>query len=637
MLARRFARCSQNVKITLFRAFCTSLYTCSLWANYTQKSIRALQVQYNNALRAVLGLPRYCSASGMFAWARTDCFHATVRKQSVRASPNTVLAMIANKEECPYIRHCCQKHVTSCETAGLARGAAPPLTLTVRNPAAVPLLLGAPALAAPALRAPPAPRACAAHGFRVTPCEPRELKENESLVYTVEFTTDWTLSRVSRALWLATSAGAVEVSLRGEVAPRLLAGCGGAGPAGGRGARAAGGRRGGAGRAGAGRRAAGRRGRAAPRARRPRPAPPRAARRSTCAASTITPPPRPPHPPPHRRRPPRGSASRRRRRSRSGSWTRRRRRCCASWRPRRRRRSGRGRGRGRAGGARGRDPSRSSTEEQEASPAATCDQSEAEEEPPAPAPPVPEPDDDAASATDSSHSDEPPAPPAPCTHEPRPRAPRPAPPRPADQPRLRPNKFHVKKEKSVKRRVAAAAPARPRRPPPRPRPPRRPPRCAARPRSARWWRARRLPRPPPPRPRALAPAGPHRLGAAARGRPSSAHSLFYFNGDVSEREAWEPPAFPRAPAAPPRTHNYTEDQPAEYTSPALGSSLWSTDSWSWSYAEVRPPPGFAPPAPPAAPPARAYDPFHALAAIWASDRPAWADPADEPRNNQQQQ
>ncbi|CAG9131273.1 unnamed protein product [Plutella xylostella] len=106
MLARRFARCSQNVKITLFRAFCTSLYTCSLWANYTQKSIRALQVQYNNALRAVLGLPRYCSASGMFAWARTDCFHATVRKRCaslvrrVRASPNTVLAMIANKEEC---------------------------------------------------------------------------------------------------------------------------------------------------------------------------------------------------------------------------------------------------------------------------------------------------------------------------------------------------------------------------------------------------------------------------------------------------------------------------------------------------------------------------------------------------------
>ncbi|XP_048477815.1 uncharacterized protein LOC105383104 [Plutella xylostella] len=103
MLARRFARCSQNVKITLFRAFCTSLYKCSLWANYTQKSIRALQVQYNNALRAVLGLPRYCNASGMFAWARTDCFHATVRKRcaslvrKVRASANTVLAMIANK------------------------------------------------------------------------------------------------------------------------------------------------------------------------------------------------------------------------------------------------------------------------------------------------------------------------------------------------------------------------------------------------------------------------------------------------------------------------------------------------------------------------------------------------------------
>jgi hypothetical protein len=31
MLARRFARCTDEVKITLFKAFCTSLYTSSLW------------------------------------------------------------------------------------------------------------------------------------------------------------------------------------------------------------------------------------------------------------------------------------------------------------------------------------------------------------------------------------------------------------------------------------------------------------------------------------------------------------------------------------------------------------------------------------------------------------------------------
>ncbi|CAK1587636.1 unnamed protein product [Parnassius mnemosyne] len=117
MIARRFARCSKEVKVTLFRAFCTSLYSCSLWANYSRKSYSVLRVQYNNAFRAVMGLPRFCSASGMFADARTDCFNATMRKRAaslvrrVRASSNTVLAMISGRLDCYIIRHCCERHV----------------------------------------------------------------------------------------------------------------------------------------------------------------------------------------------------------------------------------------------------------------------------------------------------------------------------------------------------------------------------------------------------------------------------------------------------------------------------------------------------------------------------------------------
>ena len=118
MLARRFARCSGEVKVTLFKTYCTSLYTCGLWADYTQKSYNALRVQFNNAFWAVLGLPRYCSASGMFAAARADCFFATMRKRCaalasrVRASTNTVLTMIAERFDCPYMRHCCDLHIT---------------------------------------------------------------------------------------------------------------------------------------------------------------------------------------------------------------------------------------------------------------------------------------------------------------------------------------------------------------------------------------------------------------------------------------------------------------------------------------------------------------------------------------------
>lgn len=105
------------VKVTLFKAFCQSFYTCSLWVNYTQKTINALRVQYNNAFRMLLGLPRYCSASGMFADARTDGFHAILRKRAasllsrVRGSANGILSVIANRLDCPILWHSVRLHV----------------------------------------------------------------------------------------------------------------------------------------------------------------------------------------------------------------------------------------------------------------------------------------------------------------------------------------------------------------------------------------------------------------------------------------------------------------------------------------------------------------------------------------------
>jgi hypothetical protein len=105
MVARRFARCSEQVKLTLFKAFCQTFYTCSLWVNYTQKAISALRVQYNNGFRILLGLPRFCSASGMFADAHVDGFAAIMRKRvasvarRIRGSPNTLLNTIVDRFE----------------------------------------------------------------------------------------------------------------------------------------------------------------------------------------------------------------------------------------------------------------------------------------------------------------------------------------------------------------------------------------------------------------------------------------------------------------------------------------------------------------------------------------------------------
>ncbi|KAJ8710817.1 hypothetical protein PYW08_009332 [Mythimna loreyi] len=117
MLARRFARCSLEVKITLFKAFCQTLYTCNLWVNYTQRAINALRVQYNNAFRVLVGLPRCCSASAMFAHAHTDGFHTVLRRRiaslmfRTRGSANTILNVLSHKLDSPLLGHWVQTQV----------------------------------------------------------------------------------------------------------------------------------------------------------------------------------------------------------------------------------------------------------------------------------------------------------------------------------------------------------------------------------------------------------------------------------------------------------------------------------------------------------------------------------------------
>ncbi|XP_072948348.1 uncharacterized protein [Epargyreus clarus] len=117
MLVRRFARCTPKVKITLFNAYSTSFYTSSLWTNYTQKTYNALRVQYNNGFRMLMGLPRYCSASGMFAEAHVNCFYTIMRKRCsslmyrVRDSTNSILKMISNRVDCRFISHCSFLHI----------------------------------------------------------------------------------------------------------------------------------------------------------------------------------------------------------------------------------------------------------------------------------------------------------------------------------------------------------------------------------------------------------------------------------------------------------------------------------------------------------------------------------------------
>ncbi len=80
MLSRRFSKCSTAVKNFLFKTFCGSLYAGELWCNHTVAVWRTLRVCYNDSFRILHRLPRYNSASEMFANARVDTLDALRRK-----------------------------------------------------------------------------------------------------------------------------------------------------------------------------------------------------------------------------------------------------------------------------------------------------------------------------------------------------------------------------------------------------------------------------------------------------------------------------------------------------------------------------------------------------------------------------
>ena len=58
MLIRKLHFCSVEVKVSLFRAYFTPLYTAPLWVNYKSESLHKLKVAYNDALRLLLKKPR---------------------------------------------------------------------------------------------------------------------------------------------------------------------------------------------------------------------------------------------------------------------------------------------------------------------------------------------------------------------------------------------------------------------------------------------------------------------------------------------------------------------------------------------------------------------------------------------------
>ena len=83
-IIRMFYFCTIDVKLQLFRSFCTSFYCCYLWIGYKKITFNKLRVAFNNAYRRILDLPWRCSARGIYATYGICNLEATLRKQTFR-------------------------------------------------------------------------------------------------------------------------------------------------------------------------------------------------------------------------------------------------------------------------------------------------------------------------------------------------------------------------------------------------------------------------------------------------------------------------------------------------------------------------------------------------------------------------
>ena len=92
-LLRLFHCCSTDVKLTLFRSYCTCFHCPFLWTHYKKSTHSKLRVALNNVYRRMLKLPPRSSASS---------FEMLVRKRAVgfterlKVSENSITSCIDN-------------------------------------------------------------------------------------------------------------------------------------------------------------------------------------------------------------------------------------------------------------------------------------------------------------------------------------------------------------------------------------------------------------------------------------------------------------------------------------------------------------------------------------------------------------
>ena len=78
-ILRKFHMCSWDVKLTLFRAYCSPLYTAQLWWSHKRASINRLKVTYHNLFKMFLNLQHMSVQNGAFDVRQSDAIDGSKR------------------------------------------------------------------------------------------------------------------------------------------------------------------------------------------------------------------------------------------------------------------------------------------------------------------------------------------------------------------------------------------------------------------------------------------------------------------------------------------------------------------------------------------------------------------------------
>ena len=80
MLVSKFRKCTPDVKIQLFKTYCSNIYCGHLWQQYHKTTFKRIKVAYNNVFRSIMNIKDRCSISAAYVNCGVDGFDAMIRK-----------------------------------------------------------------------------------------------------------------------------------------------------------------------------------------------------------------------------------------------------------------------------------------------------------------------------------------------------------------------------------------------------------------------------------------------------------------------------------------------------------------------------------------------------------------------------